>query len=468
MAQARSAFLVALVSAALSACGCTSGAPVTGSIDAGPTEIDAHCDQDATLGFSACAFDTGPDARPGFLDAGPALPPIFPASSWIGQIAFLGTGPLGDVTIRLDARPTAGVVRGIFGGHGVSSTIELDVLEGGAWLVGRSPVDVITHDDDDCGGLGVQLPAPELRFVDQDGDGTFETLDGFGNYGLVSTLQDCCPPIPSDVLAEGPRPVVDDRPPTLELVPARPLVSAELLVIRASEPIDVSFAPRLVGPRTLALTPDLGSSAPARWTLDASAAPAGHYVLELGAPRDLAGLTAASVPAFEIDISPPEPPNVDGLDPAVLAVDAEGGTIVIGDDAGEIPLVGATSICGLGRTVVALDVRRVGHHQLGFTIRAELASGAVLSTIQPHYFLYDPDGHRIYHESFSVETGFPPGVPGMNESSNVFEQTLPFNAARAGRYTFVVIPEGRDFPTTCGSAAEPAVRGVTLDAITLR
>lgn len=447
----------------------TAGCGATGSpigIDGGPPiEVDASCGRDGSL---PCPLgDGGLDARPGFVDVGPPLAPVFPVGAWTSAIAFPGGPPVAEMTIVLDARPTAGVVRGIFGSLGSSTSIELDVLEGGALVLGRSPIVVRAQSALACLGSDFDF-VPELRFVDEDGDGTFETLDSFGAYGATRTLQaGGGPPLESGPLAPSARPSLDTTSPALTLVPDPPLLSAELLVLEASEPIEPSFAPRLVGPRTLPLVPDAGASAAARWTLDARGAPAGHYVLELGAPHDLIGNAASALPVLEVDLASPGPPPIDDLDARVLAVESEGGNFVVGDDPGEVPLAGATSIGGVGRTAVAIDAS-VGHHAIEFTVRFEASADALGSMAMPYYLLFDETGRRVYVEPLYLTLDQPPGLPTFAQSTTVFQQSLPFDAPRAGVYSLVFLPEGIEAPRECGTTADPAVQGITLDAIQLR
>jgi hypothetical protein len=229
--------------------------------------------------------------------------------------------------------------------------------------------------------------------------------------------------------------------------------------------MDPSFAPRLVGPREVNLLPDVGTTAAARWSLAVNVLPPGHYTLVLPNARDLVGHAAAPL-AYEVDV-PVLAPSVDGLPPEVRAIAGTGGVAIVGDDAGEVPLAGATSVCGLGRTAVLLQLT-AGHHLITFLARDEGDFAA--ANIAAFVGLYDATGRIVGTDNpVYFATRMPSAVAGFASSTETRTVTVETTLATSGLYTMISMPNGvGPTDTTCGGARPFDGAAMTIDDLVIR
>ncbi len=440
-----------------------------------------------SVALPACVTDPGParvfedgnvlppedggfvDADAGFLDAfswpdtGPPLPTLVPAQSW--SVSFTTGADSFTLIIDIDARAESGIVRAVGGAGGRASSVIFDILPGGT-LRARSPILMGIPGDHTCSYDTASVDTWVLSFTDADHDGIRETLTRAESGGTFTRSGPMMPAVATGESVFAHSIMLDTRWPVIALDRAAPVIGVDPIVVTASEPIEPSFMPRIVGPHTFVLTPDVGASAPARWSLDTRDLPVGHYDLVLGAAMDLTGRTpTGSLPTLSFDVTAPTPPAIDGVDPGVVAVRSASPQSILGDAAGEVPLEGLTSLLVEGRSVIVFD-SAAGRRQLSMSMRFEGPTS--VPGFNAFLSVYDAHGALVGQTSISAFLNPPGVVDGFGATSVTQTAAVAYTAARAGRYYAVLEPGGPD-DAACTGMGMPQTPGVavTLDAFTL-
>lgn len=394
-------------------------------------------------------------------DTGPPLPPVLPAQSWIVDVDV--NGRTLSVTFDVDARAEAGIVRVVAGASGRATAAVFDATPDGR-LTARTPIPMGIPGEHTCSPDTLSVVQWTLIFADTDADGVHERLADATTNGYVTESG----PMGVNTYSTGIFVLsvrADDTAPTLTLANEAPIVGYEPVVLEASEPIAPSFMPRLVGPTTVWLTPDVGSTSPARWRAETHGLPIGHYDLALdGVAQDLSGHAATTLPTLSFDVPALGLPAVDDFGAEIVGVLAAGPVEVLGDDAGEAALVGTTSLHTVGRTIVVFDAP-AGSHNLWALTRFEGSSLA--SVVSPAATVFDSRGAVVGQGTSYAYFSDPSQVPGFDVQTVPSGFSIPFRGARAGRFYAVIDPGGTvDLACTAGSATVPDV-GMTLDQLTL-
>lgn len=430
--------------------GCGDPPPVVGFPDGGflPFE-DGGPPRD---GFSLDAFN--------WPDTGPPLPTVLPAQSWTAELTV--TADTFVLTIAIDARAEAGIVRGVVGTGGRSSSVLFDIRDG--ILTSREAVRLGMLGDHSCSYDTIAFDQIQLAFTDVDHDGIHETLHGVSNVGLVTRSSGAMPGSPNFETIFTRTIAPDTTPPALLLPHATVIAPFEPVVLIASEPMPPSFMPRLVGPRTVYLEADIGASAPARWVAPTSGLPEGHYVLDLGSPVDLVGLAATALPTLEFDVAPFTAPAFDDVSPAVVAIVSATPTRILTAAGGDVPLLGTSSILGTGRTVIVFDAPAGPSRQVQMLTRFEGPSMA--SAVVGYFGIFDTHGALVGQGSAYQYLMTPSSVSGFDTESPAQLTATPFRAPSTGRYYMVIEPGGVADLSCTGMPPIDGV-GITLDQITI-
>lgn len=313
------------------------------------SEPSSGVERDAFPPREAGALDAA-DARADAADAWRPLGPPIGAQSWDQPLRVRAIDAILTVTTapRVDPAPITAIV----GGPGRATTVVFDETSEG-WFLARSAIPFVVPNParGPCAELDIALSGVGLHYTDADGDGARERLSSI-TIAAASGTDDTG--MATDVyLSAAASPVEDTSTPELHVLPEVAIAGADVLTLVASEPIDASFAPRLVGPRTYALVPDPGSSSAARWSLATTGLAPGSYTLVADAtPSDLAG-HVGPLPAPTLEVA--EPLRCDGIDAEIRGVVASPPPTLLVTGPGSPTLEGSSSIVAPARSAVLFD-----------------------------------------------------------------------------------------------------------------
>lgn len=440
--------LAAVVAFALALSGCPDPPPAPPPFDAGffpPPRDGGHAD--------------GPDTFR-WPDTGPPLPDVVPAQSWIID-CMVGADTF-ELTLDVDARAEAGIVRAVGGAGGRAASVIFDIMPGGI-LRARGPIPMGIAGDHACSYDEVTIDQWLLQFDDPDGDGIRDHLASAASASTITRSGPTMPGFPSAEFVYVRTIVPDTQPPILALEHDAPIPRFDPVVLRASEPVDPAFMARLVGPRTLGLVADIGASAPARWSLDTRSMPAGRYTLEAAPAHDLAGLGAATIPTLVVDVPELARPAIDGCDPSVVGVLSSAPAEIFGDDVGETALEGTTSLLLRDRAVLVFD-STAGRRTLSMTMRLEAPADTF--NVVAFVTVFDENGANVGQVT-NYQSLLPPAtVPGFEVESPPAPVSVGYLATRAGRYYALIEPPGpRD--VSCTGIVPGVGVGAVIDQIAL-
>jgi hypothetical protein len=414
---------------------------------------------------SLFGVDTSADAFD-WPDTGPPLPTVLPQQSWLLH-GVSGVDNF-DVTIVLDARAESGVVRAVGGGGGRAASTLFDVQPDGS-MRARSPLPFGLPGQHLCSWDTVWIDQWGLQFEDLDHDGTHETLASAFSAGTITRSGTTIGTTVTGELSSVSSVVVDEVGPELQLVDAAPILGLEPIVLASSEPVGPVFMPALVGAHTYAFSPEIGASAPSRWTLETSDLPPGHYDLVLDAAvTDLAGNAARAMPGTtSFDVPAESLPAIDDLDPAVVAVRASRAIDVWGDAPEEMALAGATSmLISSGPIAIVLDVT-AGRREIDVLMRLHGPMAADFAPVAPYVSVRDATGQIVGQATDYHYFSAPSSVPGFDLESTAHVFAIGFTARTAGRYVVRIDPGGSADPACVGMAPVAGI-GTVLDQIVLR
>lgn len=427
----------------------------------------------APLRFEDAGLDGAPRMRPDatFVDAtvdvfdwpdtGPPLPPVLPAQAWVADVNI--NGQTFEVTFDIDARAEAGTVRVVAGGNGRATSTLFDILPDGL-LRARAPIPMGVPGDHTCSYDTFAIAQWSLQFVDHDGDGIHETLASASTSNTVFQTSPTLPPSSFDAFVSVTNIHADTTGPTLSLSYVAPVGGFDPVVVLASEPVAPSFMPRLVGPRTVLLAPDVGASAPARWTAETRGLPPGHYDLVFDTEAsDVAGhlAIAPSLPTLAFDVAAPAAPAADDFDPAIVGIFASAAPTVIGDDPSEVALLGSTSLLTVGRTIIVFD-SRAGRRTLSMLLRLEGPSTATQITAM--ISVYDARGVLAGQGTDYQYFAAAAQLPGFDLESPTHTFPVGYVAPAPGRYYAVIQPGGPGDSSCTGTLAVMGI-GTVLDQL---
>jgi hypothetical protein len=404
--------------------------------------------------------DAGHDAF-SWPDTGPQPDPVLPAQSWTMHVR---AGDAFDLTVALDARAESGWVRAVAGAGGRSTALVLDVLPDGV-LRPRAPILLGMPGVHQCSYDTIAITELRLHFTDLDGDGVREALTGASSDGAVTLSGPGVSPMDASEMFVASAFARDETPPAVSVLQADFLPGAEPLVLVASEPIAPTFMPTLTGARTVVITPEVGATAAARWTVETSTLTPGHYALTQMPVQDLAGhASVVALPTLAFDVPPPAPLDIDGIDNRVRSVVSSEPTAIIGDDPGETPIEGATSLLLGGRSAIWFDVLTAGGGTLQIAMRVVGPAGRVTSAFR----IFDADGQHAGDALSSSDLAPPAMIPGREAQGGLQLVNVPFVAPRAGRFRVMVEAAGTD-DERCGAGAPAAagIYGMIVDSVFL-